>query len=231
MVRLHPDFVAGVRDAVPLQVGLVPYGLIAGIAAVRIGLTAEQAVALSAAVFAGASQLAAIELLGDGAPLAIVVLTATVVNLRILMYSASLAPYLREYRLRRRALFASLLVGMSYARSIAEFERDESLDRGPYYFGISLSLYAVWVATTIVGVAVGASVPEGLDLDFVVPLVFLAMAVSAMKSRQRIVAGVVGGGVATAAASLPMRLNLIVAGVAGVLVGLAVHRLLGGAAE
>lgn len=218
----HPDFRTGVRDAVPLQVGLVPYGLIVGVTAVRVGLTGEQALAFSAAVFAGAAQLAAVELLGDGAPVFIAVLTATVVNLRILMYSASLAPYLRRYRLRERALLASVLVGMSYARSVSAFQQDGSLEPGPYYFGVSLSLYAVWIVTTLVGAVVGARVPDGLDLQFIVPLVFLAMAVSAMKDRPTVAAGVTGGAVATVAAGLPMRLNLVIAGLGGVAVGFVV---------
>lgn len=223
MSRLHADFQSGLRDAIPLQFGLIPYGLIAGIAAVRVGLTPVEAISLSAFVYAGASQLAALDLLGSGAPLFIIILTGAVVNARILMFSASLAPYFREYRLRWRAVYASLLVGMGYARAIAEFQEDDSLHYGWYYFGVASSLYVVWVVTTAIGVAVGASIPSGLNLTFVVPLVFLAMTVSAIKNRSTLAAGVTGGAVATGVAFLPMRLNLIVAGTVGIIVGLLVH--------
>ena len=226
MVRLHEDFWTGVRDAVPLQLGLIPYGVIAGVAAVQVGLTPLEAMSLSALVFAGASQLAALDLLADNAPLVIVVLTGAVVNARIMMYSASLAPYFKEYRLRWRALLSSVLVGMSYARSIAEFQDDDPPHYGWYYLGVSLSLYVVWLVTTAGGVLVGANVPEGLDLQFVVPLVFLAMTMSAINDRSTLAAAVAGGAIATAVAWLPMRLNLIVAGVLGIVVGVAVHKLL-----
>lgn len=224
MSRLHADFRSGLRDAVPLQIGLIPYGLIAGIAAVRVGLTPIEALSLSAFVYAGASQLAALDLLGSGAPLFIIVVTGAVVNARILMYSASIAPYFRSYRLRWRAVYAALLVGMGYARAIGEYQEDDSLHHGWYYFGIAISLYVVWIVTTAAGVVVGASIPSGLNLTFVVPLVFLAMTVSAIKDRPTLAAGVTGGAVATGFAFLPMRLNLIVAGTIGIVVGVLVHR-------
>lgn len=227
MTRLHADFRTGVRDAVPLQVGLIPYGLIAGIAAVRVGLTPVEALSLSAFIYAGASQLAAIDLLAGNAPLAVIILTGAVVNARFLMFSASLAPYFKEYRLRWRAILAAFIVGMSYARAIAEFESDDSLHFGWYFFGVTLSLYVVWVLTTAAGIAVGASVPEGLNLTFIVPLVFLTLTVSAIKNRSTLSAALVGGLTATALAWLPMRLNLVTAGIVGIAAGLLVQARLG----
>lgn len=223
MARLHADFRTGVRDAVPLQVGLIPYGLIVGIAAVRVGLTPVEALSLSAFIYAGASQLAAIDLLAGNAPLAVIVFTGAVVNARFLLFSASLAPYFTEYRLRWRAVLASLIVGMSYARTIAEFESDDSLHFGWYFLGVTFSLYVVWVLTTGAGIAVGASVPEGLNLTFIVPLVFLTLTVSAIKDRSTLSAALVGGLTATALAWLPMRLNLVTAGIVGIAAGLLVQ--------
>lgn len=230
MARLSADYRDGVRDAVPIQIGLVPYGLVVGVAAVRVGLTTDQALGLSAALFAGASQLAAVDLLSSGAPLFVVVLTAAVINLRIMLFSASIAPYLQKYRLRWRVLFAAFLVGMAYARSIAEFQEDdaEELDHGWYFFGIASSLYAVWLVTTLVGVVVGTGIPANLGITFVVPLVFLSMAISSIKDRPTLAASVVGGAVAIAVAWLPMRLNLVVAGVIGIVAGLLADRYVGG---
>jgi 4-azaleucine resistance transporter AzlC len=224
MRNLPSDFRDGVRDAVPIQVGLIPYGLVVGVAAVRVGLTAAQGVGFSAAVFAGASQLAAIDLLANGAPLAVVVLTATVINLRIMLFSASLAPYLQKYRFGYRVLFSTVLVGMAYARSIAEFQDRDDLDHGWYFFGVALSLYAVWIVTTVAGVLLGTGIPSNLDITFIVPLIFLSMAVSSVKGRPTLAAAVVGSLAAMALAGLPMRLNLVVAGVVGVTAGLLADR-------
>ncbi|MFB6131590.1 MAG: AzlC family ABC transporter permease [Salinigranum sp.] len=225
MHRPPADFSSGVRDALPLQVGLVPYGFIVGLTAVRLGLTPPEAFGFAAATFAGAAQLAAMNLLAAHVPLLVVVFTAAVVNLRVLMYSASIAPYLQSYRFREKALFASVLVGMSYAHSIAEFQRDDSLDHGWYVFGVSLSLYVVWVGSGLAGIALGGRIPDGLDLTFAVPLVFLALAFSSFRDRPTIAAGLSGGAVAVLSSSLPMRLNLVVAGLFGVGVGLLIDRL------
>lgn len=224
MLGLPPDFGRGVRDAAPIQIGLVPYGLVVGIAAIRVGLTPQQAVGFSAVIFAGASQLAAIDLLAESAPLFVVVLTAAVINLRMLMFSASLAPYFQKYRLRQKVLFSAVLVGMAYARSIATFQEDDSVEYGWYFFGVGLSLYAVWIVTTLTGVAVGTGIPSELNVTFVVPLVFLSMAVSSVKDRSTLAAGVTGGGVAVAVAWLPMRLNLVVAGLIGIGAGVLADR-------
>src|SRR6056297_1149912 len=94
------DFLAGVRAALPSLFGLIPFGLVAGIAAVDAGLSPLQAVGLSFVVFAGASQLAAVDLLSQDASLAVVVVTAVVINLRMAMYSASIAPYFEAFRRR-----------------------------------------------------------------------------------------------------------------------------------
>ena len=118
------SFLGGVRAVAPVLVGIVPFGLIAGAAAVRVGLSGLQAVGLSVVVFAGASQLAAIELLGSGARPAVVVATALVINLRMLMYSASIAPYFRETATRWRAGLAYLLTDQAYALAVTRFGAD-----------------------------------------------------------------------------------------------------------
>jgi predicted branched-subunit amino acid permease len=103
------DFLSGAWDSVPTLPANVPFGFVAGAAAVQAGFSDLQAVAMSALIFGGASQLAAIDLLDSGSPLVIVVLTAVVVNLRYVMYSAAIAPYFQEFRSKWR-LFASQFI-------------------------------------------------------------------------------------------------------------------------
>lgn len=217
---MDEDLRDGIRDALPLHLGIVPFALVAGIAAIDAGLTPIQALGTSVIVFAGASQLAALELIGESAPLAVVVGTAVVINLRMLMYSASIAPYFAEYRQRTRAVLAYLLTDQAYALSIAEY-RNEETDREPwrYYFGIAASLWVVWVIGTVAGIGLGAGIPDAWGLSFAVPLVFVAILVPAMKGRPQTVAAVVGGGVALLAASLPLNLSLLAGAVAGILAG------------
>ena len=213
------DFAAGVRDVAPVLVGVVPFGLVAGAAAVDAGLSGLQAVGLSVIVFAGASQLAAIELLGDNAPLVVVVATIIVVNLRMLMYSASIAPEFRGIAARWKALMAYVLTDQAYAMSLTTF-RERDVARRGYYLGTAMPLWVVWQICTVVGVVVGARVPAWLPLDFALPLVFLALLVPAIEDASTAAAGLVGGSLATLGVGLPYELGLPLGAVAGVVVGL-----------
>ncbi|WP_396611673.1 AzlC family ABC transporter permease [Haloferax sp. S1W] len=224
MPTLPSDFLDGVRDAAPLHLGIVPFGLVAGVAAVEQGLSVFHAIGFSTVVFAGASQLAMIELLGSDAPLAIVVGTAVVVNLRMLMYSASIAPYFRDFAARSKTVASYLLTDQAYALSLARYNRDSGTDRFAYYIGVAASLWVVWQVATIVGALLGAELPPEWGLEFAAPLVFLALLVPALKDRASATSGIVGGVVAVAVvvAGVPFHLDIIVAAVVGVLAGLSV---------
>jgi len=217
---IDADLRAGVRDVSPLLLGIAPFALIAGIAAVDAGLGLAEAVGMSVIVFAGASQLAALDLIGSNAPLAVVVGTAVVINLRVLMYSASIAPHFADYDRRLRAGLAYVLTDQSYALSVAEFESNPGRSRWRYYLGTAAALWVVWQVGTVVGVVVGAGVPDAWGLTFAVPLVFLALLVPAMKDRPTTTAGVAAGVVAVAAGGFPLNLGLLAGAVSGIVVGL-----------
>jgi 4-azaleucine resistance transporter AzlC len=223
MSSRRASFLDGARTVAPVMVGIVPFGLVAGAAAVRVGLSGLHAVGLSVLVFAGASQLAAIELLGENAPAAVVVVTVLVINLRMTMYSASLAPYLQEFSTRWRAGMAYVLTDQAYALSVTEFRADESVDRKWYYLGTAVPLWVVWQICTVIGVVVGARVPESLPLEFAVPLTFLAILVPTITDSPSAVAAGVGGSIAVIGAGLPLNLGLITGAVTGVVAGLVVE--------
>lgn len=216
---LSDDFRAGVRDVSPVVLGIIPFGLVAGAAAVDAGLSGLQAVGLSVVVFAGASQLAAIDLLGDGAPLIVVVGTILVVNLRMVMYSASIAPHLRSVAIRWKAVMAYVLTDQAYALAVTRF-RESDVSRRGYYLGVATPLWVVWQLCTLVGIVVGARVPPWLPLDFALPLVFLALLVPAIEDAGTAAAGFVGGTLATLGSGLPYELGLPLGAVCGVLAGL-----------
>ncbi len=212
-------FADGVRTVAPVLLGVVPFGLVAGATAVEAGLSVAQALGLSVVVFAGAAQLAAIDLLGRDAPLAVVVATALVINARMVMYSASIAPYLQGVAARTRALLAYLLTDQAYALSLAEFRASGT--SVAYYLGVASTLWVVWVPATLVGAVVGARLPAWLPLEFAVPLTFLAILVPAVVDRASAVAAVAGGGVAVLGVGLPYNLGLLAGAVVGIAAGLA----------
>jgi predicted branched-subunit amino acid permease len=218
------SFVAGARAVLPATTGIVPFGLIVGAATVAAGLTTVDALGFSVVVFAGASQLAAIDLLTDGAALPVIVVTMLVINLRMVMYSASLASYFEELPLVTRLPVAYVLTDYAYGLSVTRFEDDGAVARLWYYLGAALPIWVAWQLATVAGAVAGARVPESIPLEFVVPLVFIALLMPAIESRAAAGAAVVGGGVALAAATLPFNLGLMAGAVAGILAGVAVDR-------
>ncbi len=214
----------GVARSLPILVGVAPFGLVVGVAAVEAGLTPLQTVATSVVIFAGASQLAAIDLLARDAAPAVVVLTAAVINVRMVMYSASIAPRMRAFPRRLRPLCSYLLTDMAYAATMAE---DETAATAWYYLGLAGAIWAVWQAATVAGIALGRGVPPGWELTFAVPLVFIALLVPAVTDRPRLVAALVGGVVAVLGVPLPFNLGLVAGALAGVGAGLAAERVVG----
>ena len=205
----------------PLALGVGPFGLVVGAASSENGLSIIEAVGFSVFVFAGASQLAAIELLGDGGAVAVAIGTALIINLRMLMYSASLAPYARDIRTGRRGIMTYLLVDQAYALSIVRWEREKESPQARFAFfvGVAAPLWTVWQITTVLGFVFGSRVPDGIPLSFTVTLVFLAVLVPAITDRPRVVAAVVAGLVAVAARGLPANLALPVGAVCGIAAG------------
>lgn len=214
-------FLEGARDVLPVVVGVIPFGLIVGVSAIAAGLTTGDAVASSVLVFAGASQLAMIDLLGQDAPWLVAVLTAAVINVRMVMYSASLAPWLAGVPRGSRAGAAYVLTDQAFALSVTRYGRDEGTPRTrlAYYLGTALPLWLNWQLVTVVGAVAGAAVPEGVPLEATIPLVFLALLVPAVTDRPTLAAALVGAGVAVAAAPLPANLGLVVGALAGIVTG------------
>lgn len=221
------EFFAGVRDQLPLLLGVTPFGLAYGAYAVETGLSAGLAQSMSWIVFAGASQFVGTRLIAEGAPGAIVVLAVTLVNLRHMLYSASIAPRVEHLARGWRWLLAYLLTDEAYAVAIRRYSRDG--DGAPpnahwYFFGTALALWACWQVSTAAGVWVGTAVPASWQLDFALPLTFLAIVVPALRDRASLVAACVAGAVALAGYEWPYSTGLFVAAVAGIALGLAVER-------
>lgn len=200
----HAEFSAGVRSILPMLVGVVPFGLVAGVTPVAGGLGGEVGVGFSLLVFAGASQLAAIEVLAGGGAAVVAALAACTINLRMLLYSASLAPHLAHEPFGRRMVAAYLMTDQAYAVSITRWSApaavaqpstsvDRSAGRLAFYLGAGLTLWCSWQVSTVAGVLVGNAVPESVPLGFAVPLVFLVLLVPTLTRLHAVVAAVVGG--------------------------------------
>ncbi|HSL59671.1 MAG TPA: AzlC family ABC transporter permease [Acidimicrobiales bacterium] len=218
------DLRAGAASVAPMLIAVVPFGLVAGATPVAEGLGTGAAVGLSTLVFAGASQLAVTDVLADGGSWWIAALTAWTINLRMLLYSASLAPYLAAEPMRRRVTSAYVLTDQAYAVSVARWATpgDDPVRRSGFYLGAGFLLWAVWQVCTLIGALAGGAVPDDVPVDFAIPLVFLVLLVPVLTTRPAIVAATVGGLGAVAAAELGAGpLSLIIGAAGGIAAGTA----------
>lgn len=205
----------------PLLLGVVPFGLVAGAAPVAAGFDLIHAIGLSTIVFAGASQLAMVDVLASSGGAAVAVVTALTINMRMLLYSASLARPLAHLPLGRRLFASYFLVDQAYALSIVRWDGTDDRDgRLPYYLAIGGTLWCSWVTSTIVGALVGASVPDQVPLDFAVPLVFLVLLIPVLDRWPAVVAAATGGVAAVVATQIGAeRLSVVIGGVVGIAAG------------
>jgi 4-azaleucine resistance transporter AzlC len=220
MTERSKYFWAGLRAEIPLLIGVFPFGLIYGALALSSGLSPAAAQMMSSIVFAGTSQFIAAQLFRESTPGLVIVLTIAVVNLRHLLYSASLAPYVASLPMRWKVLLSYLLTDEAYAPTVLHYEK-EGLTRTSHWFFLAagLSLWLTWQVSTAVGIILGSAIPESWSLDFALPLTFIAMVVPALKTRPMAAAALSAGVTALLAYSLPYRLGLILAALVGIAVG------------
>ena len=227
----HP-FARGVAAGLPFVIVMVPFGALFGVLGAEAGLPIVQIMAFSVMVIAGAAQFTAVHLMEDGLPVAIVVLSALAVNLRMVMYSAAVVPHLGPAPVWQRAMIAYLLVDQTYALAAETYAREEGwsvADKVAYFAGTALPVFPAWVGATYAGAVVGARVPEALALDFALPLAFLSLIGPALRSRAHVAAAFVSAAGTVALAWVPWNLGLIIAALAALVTGAEIERRTGGA--
>jgi 4-azaleucine resistance transporter AzlC len=214
---------AGVKAATPILLGAIPFGLAVGVAAIEAGLSPAQGMATSLLIFAGAAQLAAIQLVDSGLPLLMLV-TALVINLRLAIYSASLAPHLQHLSGRWRWLLAYFLTDQAYAVSLSRYQAGMArADKHWYYLGAGASIWLVYQLVCAIGLSIGASVPSNWSLDFIIPLTFLGLLVPTVRDRGTLIAALTGGLAAILLIGMPLKLGMLAAALLGICAGLLVE--------
>ena len=218
------EFLAGAWAEVPILFGAAPFGLIYGVLAKSAGLPDLAALAMSSIVFTGSAQFIAAGLFSAGAPALVLVLTTFVVSLRHMLYSASVAPYLRRLSPGWKWLLAYLMTDEAYAVTILHYEQPgDETNKHWYFLGAGLALWLTWQLATAAGVFLGSRVPPSWGLDFTLALTFIGLVVPALLDRAALAAAVSAGLTAVAANGLPLKLGLLLAAAVGIAVGLVVE--------
>ncbi len=215
----------GVRSVAPILLSVAPFGLVFGVTAITADVPALAAWASSILIFAGASQIAIVEILGNDGAAAVALLTAIVINARMIMYSADMGRYTADISGPRKARVAYLLTDQAYLVTAHRFPDPRKAPGAvSFYRGAGLALWTTGQLTTTTGMLLGAAIPDAWSLGFAVPLTFMALLVLAIRDRPGAVAAVIGGVVAVMGVALPYNLGLPLGAIAGVAAGMASER-------
>ena len=222
MPNSRKAFLKGAAHALPFFVVIVPFAMLFGVLSSEAGLGPWETQVFSIAVFAGASQLAALQLMQDQAPLLVILATGIAVNLRMMMYSVALTPHLGAAPLGIRATIAYFLVDQSFALSLAEFDKRAELtlaEKIAYFFGTIAPITAIWNIATAGGGQMGRAVPESWGLDFAMPITFIGMTAAMLRTVPHGVAMAVSVGVTLLLWAMPYGTGLLVGAAAGMAAG------------
>ncbi len=214
-------FWRGVCAELPIQLGVFPFGMIFGALAVNAGFSGITAGAMSLIIFAGSSQILAVQLISQGTPLWVVFLTGVVVNLRHSLYSASIAPYVQKISRCWQAGLAYLLTDEAYAVTVQNYrnhEEDPVLHRW-FFSGAGLTLWLSWQLSTMLGVLLGEIIPQNIPLDFSLPLVFIAVVVPDIQDKPALLAAAVAAVLSILTFGFPLKLGLLVSAFLAIGVG------------
>ncbi|GAB4267669.1 MAG: AzlC family ABC transporter permease [Pararhodobacter sp.] len=215
-------FSEGVRAGLPFVLIVGPFGLVFGVVATDAGLDILQTLAFSVTVFAGAAQLTAVQLMTENAPVFVILVTALAVNLRMAMYSASLAPHIGKAPVWQRALAAYLMVDQAYAISHLDYENrpDRPLpDKMAFYFGAIAPIAPMWFLGTLAGAMLGNRIPPSMPIGLAVPIAFLALVGPMLRTLAHVAAAFVSVAGTLLLAFLPYDLGLLIAAVAALIAG------------
>jgi 4-azaleucine resistance transporter AzlC len=225
----HSDLATARRrllvDALGIAISALGFGFVYGLSAREAGFSPVEAIAMSLIVFGGASQFAAVGYVASGLAWPAIVLLTGLLNARHLLYSAALAPWLRDVPFIRRAAAAHLLTDESFALSVAHFQRVGRTDEWGYWIAAIASTAIPWNLATAAGVLLGGQIPNPAQfgVDIIFPAAMIGLSVGLITGRRELVAAIVGAGVGVVVAlqSSPA-VGIVAGGLIGPAVGLLV---------
>lgn len=199
---------------------LFTWGLVTGVAMAKLPLSLTEIVGMSLLVFAGSAQLAVIPLITGGFPLWTIFLTAAIVNIRFVIFSAAIQPYFKQYSLPVRGLLGYLNGDISQVLFMKHFpEAKANPNSLPFYLGMSVVNLVVWHGSSLVGIYCASLVPNNWGLSFAGNLALVAVVIPLLDTRSSLCAGAAASAIAIATIGAPYRLNLVFSVITAVALG------------
>lgn len=214
------EYISGMKAALPFHLGVFPFGLVYGVLSIESGLTMLQTILMSTIIFGGASQVVFVQLWSAGVPPLVIGSSVGMVNVRHVLYGASISKYIEHLPLWWRIILAYLMSDQSYAVSIIRYRTGKFLQFAHYYFlGAGSMIWIGWHAATIIGVISAEVIPEKWSLTFAIALTFIAIVIPLVKSKSEIIAFITAGTLSIILQPIPWNLWLLVAALGGILAG------------
>lgn len=212
----HPEYWQGAKDCVVMLPGMAAWGLMMGVTMVNAGMSVTESAAMTLLVFAGSAQLAAVPLIAAGAPMWVILLTGLCVNLRFVVFSAHLRPYLMHLPLWKRLFSGYLTADLSYVQFVSRFPKPspdpvQQQVQDAYLAGNCGLTWVVWMGTSLIGIALAHQIPIHWGLGFAGMLSLLGILCSLATTKLRLVSAGVSSAAAVAAYALPLKMNIVVA--------------------
>ncbi|HEY5549330.1 MAG TPA: AzlC family ABC transporter permease [Coriobacteriia bacterium] len=215
----------GAKLGLPVFLGYVPVGAAFGLAATAAGFTITQATACSALVLAGAGQFIGLAALTSSGNLVAALIATGVVNLRYVLFAATISPHLRKVPRWNQVLLAFTLTDETFAINIGD-ARAGRADRFSM-LGVGLISWTGWTLGTLVGATAGSALgdPSKWGVDFAMPAMFVALLVGQITRRRELIAGALAAVTALALSLvLPGQWPVVVAAITAATVMTAVPR-------
>lgn len=224
MNRPIKSLIAGAVASSPLLTSAIPFGVICGASCVEAGISEWGALGMSGIMFAGVSQLVTTQLLAQDASLWVIIITGVMINMRMFMYSASLSVHFEDEPVLKRIGLAYFLTDQAYATSIKGYEEGIEINKPIYYLGAGMLMWTGFFFSTAVGAYFGNIIPSGWELDFIVPLTFIALLVPAIKNWFMLYSALAAAGVALLAHAFPCNMGLLLGAITGIFLGYSLER-------
>ena len=209
-------FLKGIFDVIPIMIPVVPFGLIFGVLSIDIGFSPIETMGMSLIIFGGASQIVLLQLFSGGASSLVIISSVGAVNSRHLLYGAVVSEHLSDLKLVWKIIISYFLVDQAFAVSNEYLKKNNNSNRYFHLVGGGVTCWIIWQSTTILGIILGAAIPEKLGLSFAVPLTFLALLVNDFRKLINVIVIIISGLVATLGYNhIPFKAYVIVAALAG----------------
>ena len=211
-------FLKGIIDVSPLMIPVIPFGLIFGILSIDIGFSPIATMGMSLIIFGGASQIILLQLFSGGASSLVIISSVGAVNSRHLLYGAVVSEHVSDLKLIWKIIISYFLIDQAFAVSNEYFKKNKDKNKYFHLIGGGFTCWIIWQSTTLLGIILGAAIPEKLGLSFAVPLTFLAILVNDFRKMINLVVIIVSGLVALIGYNyIPYKAYVIVAAFTGLI--------------